>query len=271
MKDRKDQKRKPRQDIVVEVDVRKLVRFSVLLLMAVLLLFCAFFVGRRFLTVKSYTVSGVSEYDVQEIVQASGVRRGARLYLLDRKKIEEKLLEECPYLSSVKVRPKFPNRLHFEVEGNVGHWYIDVAGTRYVLDGDLNVIDDRVDTEGMARLILPNLKSVLVGELPAFGDSETEVKKTLELVAALRESELAARLTMADLSDRTDIVIEVDGAYTVRLGDSSKFASKLREVSVLLEEETVKKAGGGEINASVPGAMAFKPKKTTADEGDKTT
>lgn len=269
MKNRKEPKRKPRQDIVVEVDVRKLVRFSVLLFMAIVLLICAYFVGRRFLTVKSYTVSGVSEYDVQEIVQASGVRRGSRLYLLDRKKIEEKILEECPYLSSVKLRPKFPNRLHFEVEGNVGHWYIDVAGTRYVLDGDLNVIDDRAATRGMAKLILPNLKSVLVGELPSFGESETEVKKTLELVAALRESDLATRLTMADLSDRTDIVIELDGAYTVRLGDSSDFASKLREVAVLLEEDTVKNAGGGEINASVPGAMAFKPKKDAAEEKDK--
>lgn len=259
---------RPKQDIIVEVDVRKLVRFLVLLLMALILLVCAYFVGRRFLTVKSYSVSGVSEYDLQEIVNASDVRLGSRLYLLDRKEIEEKILEECPYIYAVKVRAKFPNRLHFEVEGNVAHWYIDVAGTHYALDGDLNVLDRTLDTKGMARLVLPNLKSVLVGELPVFGESQTEVKKTLELVSVLRESPLAPRLTMADISDRTDIVIEVDGAYTVRLGDSSDLASKLREVDAVLATDRVKNAGGGEINASVPGAVAFKPNKESAKESE---
>jgi len=257
----------PKQDIVVEVNVRKLVRFSVLLLMALVLLVCAFFVARRFLTVKNYSVSGISEYDLEEIVNASGVKRGSRLYLLDREEIEEKILEECPYISEVKIRPKFPNRLHFEVVGNVGHWYIEVTGTRYVLDGDLNVLARENDTEGLARLILPNLKSVLVGELPEFGASETEVKKTLELIAILRESRLASRLSMADLSDRTDIVIEVDGAYTVYLGDPSDFASKLQEVDAVLATDRVKNAGGGEITASVPGSVAFKEKKTTNEEG----
>lgn len=259
-------KQRRKQDIIVEVDVRKLVRFLVLLLMAIVLLISIYFVGRRFLTVKSYSVSGVSEYDLQEIVNASGVKKGSRLYLLDREEIEEKILEECPYISEVTVRPKFPNRLHFDVVGNVGRWYIEVAGTRYVLDGDLNVLAQEKDTEGMARLVLPNLKSVLIGELPSFGESETELKKTLELVATLRESMIASRITMADISDRTDIVIEVDGAYTVRLGDASDFASKLREVEAVLERDTVKKAGGGEINASVPGSVAFKPKKITDEK-----
>ncbi|MBQ2999538.1 MAG: hypothetical protein IJD64_03665, partial [Clostridia bacterium] len=74
------------------------------------------------------------------------------------------------------------------------------------------------------------------------------------------------RLTVADISDRTDIVIEVDGAYTVRLGDSSDFASKLREVDAVLATDRVKNAGGGEINATVPGAVAFKPKKVSLGE-----
>lgn len=256
-----------KQDIIVEVDVRKLVRFLVLLAMAIVLAVCAYFVGRRFLTVQSYSVSGISEYDLQEIVNASGVKKGSRLYLLDREEVEEKILSACPYIAEVKVRPKFPNRLHFEVEGNVAHWYIELTGTRYVLDGDLNVLARETDTEGMARLVLPNLKSVLVGELPDFGESETEIKKTLELIATLRESMLASRLTLADLSDRTDIVIEVDGAYTVRLGDSSDFASKLRETEAVLATETVRKTGGGEINASVPGAVAFKPKNENDGKG----
>lgn len=259
MKDAGRKKRK--QDIIVEVDVRKLTRFVILLLMSILFLLCAFFFGRRFLKVQSFSLSGISEYELEDIVSASGVRRGDRLYLLDCDEIEEKILRECPYLSSIEVRRSFPNQLSFTVEGRLGLWYIEVAGARYALDGDLFVIDAAEDTDGMTRLTLPNLKSAIAGELPKFGASEVEIKKTLELISSVRESSLKLRLSALDVSDRTNIRLEVDGKYRVLLGDASDFESKLREVEVILEQDSVKNSEGGEINASVPGHLTFRPEK----------
>lgn len=267
MKDAK--RKKPKQDIIVEVDVRKLIRFLLLVLMSVLCLLCLFFFARRFLTVQKFSLSGLSEYEVEEIVAASGVRRGDRLYLLDCDEIEEEILKNCPYLSSVKVKRKFPNQLSFQVEGRLALWYIEIAGTRYALDGDLVVLDEVEEPERMTRLKLPNLKSAIAGELPSFGASEVEVKKTLELISILRESPLKARLSAVDLSDRTNITLEVDGRYRVLLGDTSDFASKLRELQVLLEQDSVKNSEGGEINASVPGHLAFRPAANTSEEKDK--
>lgn len=265
----KDEKRKkPKQDIIVEVDVRKLTRFVVLVLMSILLVLCLFFFARRFLTVQSFSVSGISEYELEELVAASGVKRGARLYLLDTDEIEERMLAKCPYLSSVEVKRKFPNKLLFEVEGRLGLWYIEVAGARYTLDGDLSVIDESRDTENMTRLELPNLKSAIAGELPSFGASETEVKKTLELISALRESPIKSRLSAADLSDRTNITLEVDGRYAALLGDATDFDSKLRVLLEVLEQDYVKNSEGGEINLIAPGSPTFRPRSEALGEED---
>ncbi len=263
---REQKQKKPKQDIIVEVDVRKLTRFVLLVLMSILLILCLFFFTRRFLKVESFSVSGISEYELEEIVAASGVRRGERLYLLDCDEIGERILESCPYLSSVEVKRKFPNKLLFEVEGKLGLWYIEVAGARYTLDGELTVVAETKDTDKMTRLELPHLKSAIAGELPSFGASETEVKKTLELISVLRESPLKSRLSAADLSDRTNILLEVDGSYRVILGDSSDFASKLRVLSEVLEQEYVKNSERGEINLIAPGAPTFRP-ETEASEG----
>ena len=263
---KQESKKRPKQDIVVEVDVRKLLRFALIVLMCILFLLCTFFFARRFLTVQKFSLSGISEYELEDVVAASGVRRGDRLYLLDCDEIEKAILEKCPYLSSVEVKRSFPNQLTFTVEGRLGLWYIEIAGARYALDGDLYVLDSTEKTDRMTRLELPNLKSAIAGELPSFGASEVEVKKTLELISMLRESPLKARLTAADLSDRTSIVLEVDGKYRVLLGDASDFESKLREVGVVLERDSVKNSAGGEIDATVPGAIGFREKKPTSDE-----
>ncbi|MBO5938605.1 MAG: FtsQ-type POTRA domain-containing protein [Clostridia bacterium] len=267
MKDAKP--KKPKQDIIVEVDVRKLTRFVLLVLMSVLLVLCLFFFMRRFLTVQSFSVSGISEYDLEELVSASGVKRGERLYLLDCDEIEERILEECPYLSSIEVSRKFPNKLLFEVEGKLGLWYIEVAGARYTLDGDLYVIAESKDTEKMTKLELPHLKSAITGELPSFGASQTEVKKTLELISVLRESSLKSRLSAADLSDRTNITLEVDGKYRVLLGDATDFSSKLRVLAEVLEQDQVKNSEGGEINLIAPGAPTFRPESKASEEKDR--
>ncbi len=257
--------KKPKQDIIIEVDVRKLVRFAVLLLMIFLCVFCLIFCVRRFLTVQKFSMSGISEYELEEIVAASGVKRGDRWVSLDSQEIAQNVCDGCPYVAWVKVSFRFPNQLHFSVEGKLGVWYIEVEDRKYSLDPELVVITDTENTDGMTKLILPNLQSAIAGELPVFGESQTELKKTLELVSMIRESPLKGRLTLVDLSDRTNIALEIDGRYRALLGDSSNFEAKIGEIMMILSQEAVKNSVGGEINVTVPGHSGFRPSSSAAE------
>ena len=273
-KEKKPKKRKNRRqknDWIVIVDVPKLVRFLAILVMSVLAILSVFQIVKRFLPVREFSVVGMSDYEQSEIIRASGVSRGALLYSLDEKEIEARILEKCPYLSSVKVKAIFPNELRFQVEGKSARWYIDVAGTKYALDADLVVLDEIVETDGLTKLVLPNVKSVLVGSVPKFSDSETELKKTLEVLYALRGSSFQTRLTEVNLESRWDIRVVVDGSYSVVMGDMSDFEAKLLAVEEILNHRLPEHCVGGEMDVSLPQNPAFKPIYSSSATEDKKT
>ena len=244
---------------VIYVNVRKLILISVTVILCLLMLVSVFFLIRRFLKVGTFEVKGVSVYANEEIVGASGIKRGDLLYSIDLSDVEKNILEECPYLESVDVRRVFPNKVKIETVGKMAHWYIELSGSKYALDGNLTVIAETGRTEGITKLILPDVKEVMVGSVPKFGESETEVKKTLEIIAAIRESSLKKRMTEADLESRWDISIVVDGTFNIYLHDMSDLEAKMLAVESVLSSEKLKDCIGAEIDASDPANVGVIP------------
>lgn len=250
---------KGRTDWIVIVDVPKLARLLMLIVMSVLAVFSVLQVVKRVLPVKEFSVVGISVYETQEIVSAAGVKRGELLYLLDRDEVEARILEACPYLLSAEVKPVFPNQLRIEVEGRNARWYIDVSGTAYALDGELVVLDEIADTKGLTKLCLPHVRSVICGSVPQFGESEAELKKTLEIIDAIRQSPFQLRLTEVNVESRWDIRMQVDGVYAITVGDLSDLKTKLLAVEQILNSDRLKDSIGGEIDVSLPQMPAVKP------------
>ena len=244
--------KRKKNDWIVIVDVPMLLRVCAVVLMAALALVSLFFVVRRVLPVREFSVVGISPYESAEIIAASGVKRGDLLYSLDENKIEARILEKCPYLISVKIEPIFPNKLRFEVSARNARWYIDVEGSKYALDTNLAVIDETGNAHGLTKLILPNLREVIGGDVPQFGDSDTERKKTLETIAVIRSSSLFPRLTEVDLESRWDIRLVVDGVFSVVMGDRSDLEAKLKVLERILTEEMPQNCVGGSLDISNP-------------------
>ena len=66
-------------------------------------------------SVDEIEVVGDSRYAYSEIIEASGVKYGARLYYVNEDKAERKILEKLTYLEDVKVNSYFPNRVKIEI------------------------------------------------------------------------------------------------------------------------------------------------------------
>ena len=265
--ERREKAKKSREFRVFGVKVKgyRLLALVITVAMCLLSVVSVALIIKRFLTVQKFDIVGVSVYDEMDLANASGIRRGMPLYSLDCEALESKILEECPYLDTVEVELRFPNKVRFRVEGRTAQWYLDISGTKYALDANLVVMTEINEAEGVTRLLLPSVKSAMYGEVPSFGNSETEVKKTLEVVSAIRQTAFKARLTEVDLESRWDIWLTVDGSYRVSMGDSSDFEAKLRAVESILRQNeiqnypegtvTIVKGGGGYTGA-------FSPEKT---------
>ncbi len=207
---------------------------------------------KQWVKVRHFDVEGNRRYDAEELIAACGIQPNARLYSLDDRELEQTLLRECPFLKTVEVQKKFPNRLSISVTERRAPWFVQVSGAKYALDEDLVVIDEVRHTDGMTLLVLPHVKQVISGSVPKFAESETELRKTLEVIAALRATSFHTRLTEVDLTSRWNIRLVVDGKFTVEMGDMSNFSAKLEIVRDALKSEKLKDAESGTIWAADP-------------------
>ena len=221
-----------------------------------------------FLPVTKVELSGVTDFDKAEIVKLSGIKMGDKLYSIKTGEVEEYLMEVCPRFDKVEVTTKFPNTVVFRVTEKIPMWYIDVSDSYYVLDSKLEIIDEVQTKEhfremGVPELVLPHVHSVLLGELPEFGDPENEersdVESALEFVSAVQRTTFRARITTVDVSNRFDVKIVVDGKYYVQMGDVSNTEAKLKAVNVIITSDKLKDCDAAEIYAADPATITYRP------------
>lgn len=238
-----------------------IVTVSVMSVMALVCLLCVVF---RFIGIGSFEIEGETDYKLSELISVSGLRTGDRLYEVDEKKAEERLLESCPYLKSVNVKKKFPNKICFEVEERVLGWYIEIGEDYYALDFDLLVLLETYSEEslierGLTKLVLPELESAMCDYLPEFGRGDEHlVSETLKIVDIFRSHDVKQRMTRLDLSNRFEIKLTVDGSFEVSLGDISNIETKLKTVIEVIETQLDNGYVGGEINMITPTSYSFK-------------
>lgn len=249
----------------LQTDKRKMLLIGVTAVMVLFAMASAFFVIRSFLTVKEFELSGVTQYDRSEIAVASGIRMGDRIYSLDLDAAEKALLEACPYIASVEIERRLSGKVIFRVEERMAMWYIAVSGDYYALDSTLTVIEETANLEKLeaakvTRLVLPDLRRLICGEVPGFGKDDMEVLKTLELISEVQGDPLKSRITYVDVESRFNVNITIDGIYDVYLGDISNVSEKLRVVRELLLSGDLEGAKSADIDVSIPETMVVKLK-----------
>ncbi len=204
--------------------------------------------------IREFEIVGDTRYDINDILNASGIRSGKPLYGIDISKAEERLERECKYIKEVNIKRKFPNKLCFEIEERVAGWYIQIGEDFYALDYDMKILletytDKDMKERGLTRLVLPELESALVGELPKFGHGdELLMSETLKIIDSIRNHKIKERLTYLNLENRFEIKMTVDETFDVNLGDMSDYETKLNMIEKIISQNILAGYAGGEIN-----------------------
>ncbi|MFQ9053385.1 MAG: cell division protein FtsQ/DivIB [Oscillospiraceae bacterium] len=60
-------------------------------------------------------VTGASRYSQQQVLQASGIRQGRNLFLLNKHQAAAAITDQLPYVESVRIRRQLPNALRIEI------------------------------------------------------------------------------------------------------------------------------------------------------------
>ena len=257
-------RRADKAEKIIELDLMKLITAIIVLIMCALTILAAVRFVRGLMRVSAFEVTGDSPYEREEIINASGIKSGDKLYGIDAETVEKNIKARCPYVQSVTVKSRFPNKVKIDVTSQTASWYIEIAGDYYALDAELKVLEETSDNKkfisgGIPNLTLPNVKSAVVGTELVFGDDETEVRFADEFMSMVKLTTFKSRLTLVDIDNRFEIYIQVDGNVNVYMGNTENSAAKLKSVETALNDPRLENCISAEIDASDPSAISVRP------------
>lgn len=229
-----------------------LISVALIVFMGVCCFLSVFGIFKSFLRATKFDVSEGSHYEASELAMIAGIKRGDRLYSLDKKELSERILESCPYVEEIKIRTSFPNKIKFITKERQAIWYVEISDDYYVLDGEFRILEetrdiDRLKAEGIAYLTLPNIRMAMVGDVIEYGNSDEETENTNRIIEALLSSSLGQRINEADIDNRYDIHLTIDESFYASIGGYSKLEVKLN----YLEEAINKALDEGAIGANI--------------------
>lgn len=221
-----------------------------------------------FFNISEITVTGDTVYAVDEITNASGVNIGDNLIFVSKKKIDEKITSELPYVGSVKVKRRLPTGLELQVTKTEAVYAVAQDGYFTLLNEKGKVLE--VNTEFIAENItlvnLGNIISATVGK-----NIELETEKVLDKLIKIQEECNNCGLTditAVDLSDIYNIKLTYQGRIILELGDTDKsgLSKKLALGQAAIEHQNAENEFyRGTINLTVDG-KGFWAEETSTTE-----
>ncbi len=175
-----------------------------------------------FFNISEITVTGDTVYSSEDIVEKSGVVIGDNLIFVSKKKINEQVSTELPYVGSVKVKRHLPTKLELIVTKTEAAYAVVIDGYYTLLDSNGKVLEK--DLEYVAEnIILLNIGENETAELGKriSGKSDSYLEKLIDIRNACEDCGIED-ITAIDLSDIYDIKLTYQGRIILELGETSK-------------------------------------------------
>ena len=188
-----------------------------------------------FFRVGDISVTGVSRYTAQEIIDASGVEKGDNLFLVGGSRTAQKIYSTLPYVDEVNIRHALPDGLVINVteripaaviQGDEGWWIMDAKGK-------LLEQVSRPEQAGVAEVTGLTALLPAVGTTLAVEDAESiRLNSLMKLLSALEQRDILDKVSSIDLTSAAEISMVYDGRLTVKMHMTDDF---MRQTRVLTE------------------------------------
>ena len=200
-----------------------------------------------FFRVDAIVITGGVRYTEQELRDATGVRTGANLLLLNKGRVAASMTEKLPYLKEISgISKKLPDTLEIRVEEcgkplavmqDGAAWLISPTSTRR---GPIVEQLPAAAAAGYGVIDGCQLLAPSVGTGPAFAtEYAVQQSSLLSLLGALEAAEMLEQVEAIHLGDSSEITMEYAGRFTVRLSYSADYARKLKKLQWSMDEGVI--------------------------------
>lgn len=242
------------------VGIKKTAQRRRIILTVLLLASVAFVIGMVFLwffssffNLKSISVTGLSKHSEEEIIAVAAIETGPKIYSVDSKAAEKKLLSAYPELADVTVKKVLPDEIVIELTYEEPKYFICITDEYFTLSESLRVIErsrerKTLEAQGLILVEFPNVKRAVTGEkIEFFKNDEVYISEILE---KLDESYFGSEINRVYIRGKFDIDLVKVGEYRIEIGDYNDCALKLKMAEKIMDRGGYRGQSGLVLNVS---------------------
>jgi cell division protein FtsQ len=213
------------------------------------------FMRTSYFCIKDITVLGNSFVNEQEIIEYAGITPGKNILSVKVKELEKKL-NTHPYILSAQVQRNLPDGIEITVKERDLVGYVPFMGSFLLLDSEGRVISAaaRKPVEGLP--VYQGIKVENFQEREILDIDNIQIFDKIIYISKCIAQNLAGYSPIeVNVEDTDNIVIDLDGRFVIRVGDTEGLEYKLQYSNTILEK-LFNREIGGEIDVS-HGEKAF--------------
>ena len=190
-----------------------------------------------FFKAEKVTVKGTSIYTQEQIVSASGIKKGDNLIRLDTDVAKGKILDTLVMIDEVQISRRFPSEIIISVNPSKPAAQLKTGDLYAVISKKGKILEDRLTKSKEGLLIINGYDPV---ELKINTMVKSKDKKKDEILGEfLTEIEKLGfqGIGSIDITDRLNIKFEYQDRIEIELGSSQDLSYKINFVYTIIKEK----------------------------------
>lgn len=182
----------------------------------------------------SFEVEGAGRYTAEEIIAASGLKKGDNLLHISTSDAEKSVVESLAYIDSAQVKKRFPTKVKITVAESEKWFAVVQDGKTAVVSRGGKIIDSSPDSS-IVQVTGYEAKSLDVGEML---ESDVAGKNGIpeEVLDAADKAGLSG-ISAIDMTDRFSLVVSCGSRITLELGNITDISTKLNIAAGVIKSE----------------------------------
>lgn len=184
-------------------------------------------------------VSGESDqYSAEEIVEASGIKKGDNLLRLNSKEREKNILDNLLYIETAEIEKDFPSSIEVKVSKCIPAYNVVYESSALLVSQKGKILaDNGFITEGLPIIYGFEPSETTAGKIISSAD-EQKGEAFFELIEKMNGSE-SVQVTSVDMSDKYSIIINYSNGIIFKMGNWTDIDYKLNMAQDVMNNENV--------------------------------
>jgi len=224
-----------------------------------------------FFKAQTIVVDGEENYTEEQIVEASGIRQGDNLYLLNKFNAAEEITRQLSYVEKVQIRRLLPSTLIITVKECTAPAAVAQEGKLWLISGSGKIVDtaSTANAQKYTQILGITLSDPRIGELMTVTEESASVyEEFLALLSCMQERDMLGDTGSISLQSTEYIALSYLERFTVLVPYGADLDYKLDYLLSVVDRLEANETGT--IDLTQDGTASFIPSTHTAAQPEAT-